>query len=128
MRREIVHNHDVTTSKLRNEYLLNVSKESLPVGRAVEHSRGECSPQADSGDYRAGLPVSVRHFGHQTLADRRSPPQASQVALGSAFVNKHKLIDVYAFELPVPSSPQRLDVGAVLLGGVQDFFFKVSLS
>ena len=54
------------------------------------------------------------------------PP--SHIRLGTTFVNKHKPIQVYAFEVFVPFVSQLPNVGPVLFARMQDFFFKVSFS
>lgn len=70
--------------------------------------------------------MAVRREGNQTLTYSTAPPVASHIRRGPAFIKKDKATRVYSFELLVPLLALRLDIGAVLLGGVERFFLSDS--
>jgi hypothetical protein len=65
--------------------------------------------------------VAVRCLPDQPLALRRSATQARHVRAGAGFIDEKQSSRVDRGLLPTPFLTRRLDVFAVLLGGVQLF-------
>ena len=59
-----------------------LAKEALDVGLAVEQTSRVDAVIAQAGQEGRGLPMTVRDFGHRSLAARRPAAEARHVGLG----------------------------------------------
>ena len=58
---QIVHDHDVTLTKVGDKSALHPGFKDRPVDRAIDDKRGDNAAVAQAGDEGGRLPVSVRH-------------------------------------------------------------------
>ncbi len=72
--------------------------------------------------------MAMWHFGNQTLAAWTAAAEASEVCLGPGLVNEYKPVRIEADHLDLPLRTPQLDIWAILLGSVKDFFLKVICS
>lgn len=72
--------------------------------------------------------MSVRNFRDQPRAYRRSPPGPRHVRFRPGFVDKNEMLGIKPRLLHLPLRSLLRNIGPVLLGRFQHFFFKVSFS
>ena len=86
---QIVHHDDVASFQSRREELRDIGLEAVAVDRAVERHRRDHSRQAQRGDERRGLPVSVRNAAAQSFASRSAATAARHVGRSPCLVEAH---------------------------------------
>src|SRR5208282_5179405 len=67
--------------------------------------------------------MSVRNMGNEPFANRGASTQTGHFGVGPAFIHKHQPGDWLRCQLFMPVCSFFGHVGAVLLGGVQRFFY-----
>ena len=124
---QVVHDDDVAWLEFRNQDLLHIGFECIPVDRPVQHERRDHPAQAQTGDESRGLPVPMRHGRPQTLAFGRPTVAAGHVGLGPGFVDEDKPLRVKVELVIEPDLPLAAYVRAVLLAGMGRLFLRVIL-
>lgn len=119
---EVVHDDDVARPQRRAELLLDPCGEGRCVDRLIEDV-GRIDPvAAQRGNEGHRLPVAVRDFGVEPLADRRPPTQRRHVRLGPGLIDEDEPPRIRpALELPPLLAPPD-DLRPQLLGGKNAFF------
>jgi hypothetical protein len=86
MRLKVIHEDDVARLQNRSEHISSVGTESGTIHQAVD-DQGRCKAiDAQSSSQGERLPVAVRNFGGQALADRRSTVNAGHLQRQVIFV------------------------------------------
>ena len=88
----------------------------------VDHHRGGNLVMAQCGDERRKFPVAVWCLSNQPLTFPRPPAQPGHVGGGAGLVDEYQASRINRGLLVSPFFARRLDVLAILLGGVQRFF------
>lgn len=88
MTAKIVLDYDVTGPQCWNEDLFDIGEEVLAIYWAVEDARGCQFIDAQSGQKRLGVPVSVGYVGWHTLALAPPPTQRGHIGLDPGFIDK----------------------------------------
>jgi hypothetical protein len=68
--------------------------------------------------------MSVRHFLHQTLADRCSATQSRHVRLAPGLVDEDQAMNIVAGLIGSPLGASCRNIGPILLRGMQRLFLK----
>ncbi len=129
--REVVHHHHVAATQRRRQHLLDVDVEDLAVHGAVDGERRRQPVQADRRHRGHHLPVSLRSKADLTRAAEAAAVGAHEVGQRAALVEEDHAGEVAAAQLRQrvePAVTLRLDVGPLLLAGVQRLFFRVTPS
>src|SRR5208283_359704 len=74
---EVVHDHRIARPQGERENLLDIGFERLGVDRAVQNPRRPDAIAAQRGDESRSLPMAMGNLGHESLAQRRRGPAAS---------------------------------------------------
>ena len=114
---QIIHDDHISFLERRPQALADPSQKHLPIHRPLKEPRGASPAQADAGNHRGGLIMSVRNAPHRSLAFGRSCSQSAEFGGGPAFIDKHQSRDGFLGQLLMPLSPLFGDVGSVLFGG-----------
>jgi hypothetical protein len=120
--RQVIHHHDVALGQRRQQECQHIGEEYLTIHWPVDHHRCGDLVMAQCRDECRELPVAVRCLSDQSLAFRRSAAQARHVCAGAGFIDENQSPRVNRGLLLSPFLASRLNVFAVLLGGVQRFF------
>ena len=122
MRRETVHDDNVSAFERRSQTAFDVRQERLSAHCAVNRERRRHSIAAQSGHERDRLPVSMRHTADQAFAARASATQPHHFGIGGGLVDEHQpgRIKHGLLSFPAPARPG--DVLAFLLRRAQAFF------
>ncbi len=121
---EVVHDDNVAGPEAWHKDLLDIGEEGFGVHRAVEHQRGGHARGTKAADKSGGFPVTPRRFINQSLANRTSPVAPQHIGAGSGFVDEYEPRRIKKRLLSLPRCPRCGHVRPVLLGGVQNFFYK----
>ena len=119
---QIVHHHDVARPENGGEELFGPGPEDVAVHRAVKRHGCAKTVAAQGGNEGCGAPVAVRGLGQKSLADGTAAKAAHHVGGEAGFIDEDEARDIKRRLLLAPGFACRLDVGPVLLGGVQGFF------
>ena len=104
--------------------LPNPRQKHVPIHGAVKQPRGAGPRQADRRNEGAGLIVSMRDGRDESLVGRCSVAPAGHFAVGPTFIHEHQPGRAVYGKPLMPMHPLFDHVGAVLLGGVQRFFYR----
>ena len=125
---EVVHHHHVAAAQGWQEELDHPGQEVDGIDRAIKHARSDDPVTPQPRDKRQCFPMTMRHFGDQSLANGAASMSAGHVCLGpvdllrSSTVDKDQAlgIDFALQSFPLLAAPG--DVMAVLLARAQTFF------
>ena len=107
--------------------LFDVGEEDRAVDRAVDDQGGGKPRGAEGRQEGRRLPVAVRDACEQSGPSQRPATRPGHVGLRPGLVDEDEMVGIVVGLGGLPCDPLRRDVGAIPLGGDQDFFFKVSL-
>jgi hypothetical protein len=105
--------------------MLDPGAKALAVDRAVEHARRGDPVATRRGEEGGGLPVAVRHGGHQPLPTPGPAMAARHVGGRPGLVDQHQALRVQVRLSVAPDRPGRGDVRPLPLGCVLGLFFRV---
>ena len=123
--RQVVHDDNVATAKLRHQYELNERLKDVGIHGPVYDRRTSHACKTKSGDQRGCLPVTVRHLRHQSCTPTRSASQPRHVGLAPRFVDEDQSARVELALVPLPHGTPFGDIRSILLCGMDCLFLKV---
>jgi hypothetical protein len=103
--------------------LLDIGPEHFTVHRSVEHEGRDHSIVTQAGDNAHRLSVAVRYAADQPLATPTASAQLHHLGRDRGFVEEHQpgRLELALLAAPAPTRPR--NVGPLLLGGTQAFFW-----
>jgi len=120
---EIVQHDDVALMQCWYQALFNPGQKAAAVDGAIQDARCANAIGAQTGNKGQGLPVAMRDFGDQTLPARAPAPERRHIRLGPGLIDKDQARGVNLALVALPQPPLARHVRAVLLAGVQAFFY-----
>ena len=126
MRREIVHDHNVSSPQGGSKHLTNISTEGFRISRPFQGHARRRAIQANGRDHGDGLPMAGGTMAMSALPSWRSPAQACQIGLGSGFIQKNQTRRIEALLPPLPGFARADQIGALLFAGAECLFLYVS--
>ncbi len=124
---EVVHDDHVARTKRGNQLLSNVCQEYFPIDGPINHQRSRESRRSQRCQERRRFPMAMRNFIDQSCSDKRTATRPRHVRFRPCFIDEYQLIRIDS-QLPnPPSSTLGGNIRSILLGRLQDFFFKVNL-
>ncbi|MEI7610396.1 MAG: hypothetical protein WCJ64_23705 [Rhodospirillaceae bacterium] len=124
MGRKIVHDDDVSGGQCRGEGLVDISAERSTVHGAVEDHGGDQAGEPQSADEGRGFPMTEGHGGQQTLAARRAAMEPDHLGIQAGLVDEVQALGVNEAPGRIPDPAPDSNVGPILLGGAQRFFYR----
>jgi len=119
---EIVHDHDVSRTKRRDQNLFDIGLKALAVDRAVNQPRRVDPVMAQRSQKCRRLPVTVRDLGFKPHAERCPSSQRRHVGLGPGLVNEDQTLRRDLVLILDPLCPPPGDVGTVAFASHHGFF------
>jgi hypothetical protein len=89
VRRQIIHDHHVSGLQRWAEHLPDVGVENLGIGSSWDGPASRRTIQSNRAYQGSGIPVALRGFGLDSLSFWSAPTQASQIGLGTGFIQKN---------------------------------------
>ena len=121
---KIVHDDDVSGLQCGGEGLADVGKERPAVHGAVENHRGGEAGQPQGADERGGFPMPERHGGQQPLTTWRPAMEADHLRIQAGLVDEDQALGVNEAPRRLPDPAPEGNVGPILFGGAQRFFYR----
>src|SRR5918997_1488969 len=118
---EVVHHHKLPVLQLWAQEVLDVERESLPVGRSLYAHRRAHPLQRDRGDERHVLVPVLGRLPVSPLAPGRPRPKRHHPDVGGGLVHEDEPPRIYAAVAPPPSASSLF----VSFGGTQRLFLSV---
>jgi hypothetical protein len=123
---KIVHHHDVAGLKRGHQDLTDIFPEHGAIHGAIDHHR-RCELIVSQRSHEGrGFPVPPRSMSHEPLALQSATVESNQVGAEAAFIDEYKLSHIQGRHQDLPTETLLMNIGPLLLGGMQDFFLKVS--
>lgn len=119
---EIVHDDDIAGFEHRDELLLDISTEALPIDRPVEDARGGQAVTSKRPEECQCAPVAMRRKAAQALAFFAPAIERCHVGFDPGFIDEDQSVGIEARLKAVPALPAASDVGTGLLKGKHRFF------
>ena len=119
---EIVENDDVAGAERWTQSLLNPLGKAGAIDRLIEDKGGVDPVAAECSDESHRLPVPVRHFGMEPLADGSPASQRGHVGLGPGLIHKDKASWIRPTLELLPLFAPSGHLGPQLFGGKYAFF------
>jgi len=119
---QVVHEDDIAPAQGRREDLLDVSQERRPIHRTVDDIGRREAVDAQRGNKRQRLPVTVRHARDEALTARRTPIVPDHLRRDRSLIDKDKAWCTQLGLLGFQRGALGSDVRPILLGCVQCFF------
>ena len=107
---EIVEDHNIALGQCRDEHLLHVGSEDVPVDGSINHPRGINAVMAQRRDEGECLPVSVRNARLQPLTARSPAAQGGHVGLDPGFVEEDEPSGINPVLMGLPARPFAGDI------------------
>lgn len=120
---EVVHPHRLSRPQLWNQHVADEDEEGLSVDRAFELKSGGNSVLADGLDDRDVGPVVHRALAVGSLAPGRTGVTAGHVSCDAALIQKQMRRGVQLLLERFVRDTLGRDVGPILLGGFERFFY-----
>lgn len=119
---KVVHHDNVAGCQRRDEKLFDPFGEACPVDRLIKHARRIDPVTAQGGDEGHGAPMTVWHFGVQSVALWRPSAQRRHVRLRPGFINENKPSWINSALIFLPLFAPSRDLRPKLLCGQHAFF------
>ena len=124
MAAEVVGDDDVAGTQRGHQNLLYVNEEQIAVDGRIDEP-GRFDPiMAQSCDEGHRVPVSIRHLGEHSDANRSPTAQRCHVGLGPGLVDEHQAGRINQFLIMPPLQAAPRDVGAILFACEYRFFYR----
>ena len=122
---QVVHDHDLTGSELRTQYVIQVSQEDVSVGGRFNRHDSDPAGNGDGAQYGHRSPVASRNAFMKPGATHGAAIAPRHLRGDATFVEEDepRRIDLPGF---APAFSLGLDPFEVLLSGVERLFFKRS--
>ena len=125
MRGKVVHHHYLARLQCRAEDLFEVGQEDIPIGGRLDRHHRLPSFDADGTQHRDRPPASIRCPFVDPLAPACSSVKFRHVRGDATFIKKHEPLGIDPGGFPSPLFPLPRSFHAILLTGVQTFFWRV---
>lgn len=119
---QVVHHHDVVGPERRDEDLIEIGEERVPVHRPVEEAGGGQALHAQGGHERAGLPMMMGRVIVDARAAATPAIAPQQIRRNAAFIEKDEPVGINRRGEAAPIRSGRGDVSAILFGRADRFF------
>ncbi|MCP1838904.1 hypothetical protein ACVIHI_008177 [Bradyrhizobium sp. USDA 4524] len=119
---QVVHEDDVALAQGRRQDLLDISQERGPIHCTVDDIGRREAIDAQRGDKRQRLPVTMGHARDEALTARRAPIVPDHLRRDRSLVDKDEARCTQLGLLGFQRGTLGSDVRSILLGGVQCFF------
>ena len=127
MASKVVEHDDIARPQRRDQELLDPGLKQHAVDGSIQDQRSDDATAAQASNEGHRLPMAMRHLRHQALATGRASVLAGHVRLGPGFVDEDQPVGVDVTLMALPAIALAPDVSAILLGGVQRFFYRSDL-
>lgn len=128
VRAQIVHHHNITRLQHGDQYLLYPGAKGIAIDRAIEHARCHQAAGTQGADEGGRMPVAVRRLPETASAFRGASSGRRHVGAGPGLIQKYQMAHVKAALLSGPVTTRLRYVRALLLGGMECLFFRLSPS
>ena len=102
--------------------MLHIGQEDVAIGRTIDHERGDQAGRAQPGDKSGRLPMAIGHAAENPFAPGATPARSGQIRRGCRLIDEDQSGWVKRGLAFPPRFARCLDVGALLLAGVNGFF------
>src|SRR5581483_6845550 len=125
---EVIHNHNIARTEVRNKDLADVAAEDLAVGTTIHGHRRHEALHAHCADQCHGLTAIARFSGIRTLTARRPGIRARHVDVAAGLIDKDQLLHRLLLAPLLEGGPSLAARLGILLGSMERLFFRVSPS
>jgi len=112
---QIVHDHDIAGGQSRDQELLDVGGEDVPIDRTVDHAGSINSVTSQGGKKRHRIPMAERSPGNESAPALRPSSERSHIGFGPSFIEKNQPLGVKLPLMLFPPPACSGDLGALLL-------------
>ena len=121
--RQVVDHDHVPIGQGRRQHLLDIDEEGFAIHRAIENEGRDKAIKAQSGGEGGGLPMAEGCLADQPLSLSASATNADHLGRGPGLVHEDQLLGIKPRLASFEALPGRRDVGPILFGRVQCFFY-----